>query len=58
MDLKFEYEGFWYEGLKYDKKQNLLYVKKYNLEKKFICNDKLKTGILPKKIKQRLNPLK
>lgn len=58
MNIEFEYNGYFYIAIKYEKKQNLLFVKKYDLNKNFISNEKLKTGTLPKKIKQKLNPLK
>lgn len=56
--IEFELDGYFYIVEKFDKKNNLIYVKKYDTKKNFIGNDKLKTGLLPKKIKQKLNPLK
>ena len=56
--IEFELDGYFYIVEKFDKKNNLISVKKYDTKKNFIGNDQLKTGLLPKKVKQKLNPLK
>lgn len=60
MDKKIEFElnGYFYTVEKFDKKNNTIDVKKHDLKKNFIEKEKLKTGLLPKKVKQKLNPLK
>lgn len=55
--IKFEYNNKYYESTRYDKKNNLLYVNQIDKNNKIILKEKLKTGQLPKKIKQKLNPL-
>lgn len=58
-DLSFEQNGFRYIIKKYNKKNNTIVVEKYELSNnKSMGTQTLKTGTLPKKIKQKLNPLK
>ena len=55
--IKFKHNDKTYETTKYDKKNNLLYVNVLDNNGKTVSKEKLKTGLLPKKIKQLLNPL-
>jgi hypothetical protein len=60
MDKKIEFElnGYIYISERFDNKNNLLHTKKYDKKRNFIENEKLKIALLPKKVKQKINPLK
>ena len=60
MDKKIEFElnGCIYIAQKFDNKNNLLHAKKFDKSGKFLEDEKLKIALLPKKVKQQINPLK
>jgi len=58
VDLTFEVSNHLYKAKSFDINKNILYVDMYDMKKKFIKQTTLKMGQIPKKIKQKLNPLK
>ena len=57
-DIVFEENGFIYKAITFDKKNNALDVNQFDKKDNFIKKTTLKMAQIPKKIKQKLNPLK
>ena len=58
LNLQFQIDKVIYKGISFDIKTNTLSVSQYDLENNFIKNTTLRMGQIPKKVKQKLNPLK
>lgn len=57
-NIKFEENGFIYKAISFDKKNNSLEVNQFDKQNNFVKKTTLKMAQIPKKIKQKLNPLK
>ncbi|MEA3497984.1 MAG: malate dehydrogenase [Campylobacterota bacterium] len=58
LNITFEDNGFVFKSISFDITKNILYVNQFDKKDNFIKKSQLKMGQLPKKIKQKLNPLK
>lgn len=56
--ILFEYNGFKTQSISFDHKKNILYCNKLNEDGKFIEKIQLTMGQIPKKVKQKIKPLK
>jgi len=56
-NITFEENGFAYKVISFDKKNNSLEVNQFDKQDNFIKKTTLKMAQIPKKIKQKLNPL-
>jgi hypothetical protein len=57
-NITFEENSFIYKALSFDKKNNSLEVSQFDKQDNFIKNTTIKMAQIPKKVKQKLNPLK
>lgn len=57
-DITFEDNGFIFKATSFDNKTMLLHCDQFDKQNNFITKRKLSFAELPKKIKQKLNPLK
>jgi len=57
-NIKFEENEFIYKILSFDKKNNSLEVNQFDKQNNFIKKTTLKMAQIPKKVKQKINPLK
>ena len=57
-NIVFEEDGFIYKAISFDKKNNSLEVSQFDKQDNFIKQTTLKMAQIPKKVKQKLNPLK
>jgi len=57
-DISFEFNGFLYKAISFDKKNNSLKVNKCDKYGKVLEKTELKMAIIPKSVKKKLNPLK
>ena len=58
LNISFETNNLKYKAKSFDINKNILYVDMYDMKDKFIKQTTLKMGQIPKKVKQKLNPLK
>ncbi len=57
-DITFEDNGFIFKAISFDKKNNSLEVNQFDKDNNFIKKTTIKMAQIPKKVKQKLNPLK
>ena len=57
LNITFEDNGFIFKAISFDINKNILYVNKFDQQNNFILKTELKMGQIPKKVKQKLNPL-
>lgn len=57
-NIQYEENGFTFEAVSFDKKKNLLIANKFDKEHNLIKKVEVKMAQIPKKVKQKLNPLK
>lgn len=58
LNITFEDNGFIFKAISFNIKTNTLHVEKYDKQNNFIKKTEIKMAQIPKKIKQKLNPLK
>ena len=58
LDITFEDNGFIFKAISFNIKTNTLQVDKFDKSNNFIKKTEIKMAQIPKKVKQKLNPLK